>query len=396
MKKGGRFLARTSISIDMPITDNSVSKKQVSRLVSLDVLRGFDMFWLIGAKDIANGLRSLNLPGVSALAGQLSHTKWNGLTFYDLIFPLFIFITGVSLSLSLKKRIERGGNRGVIVKHVLKRSVILFLLGIVYNGIIISWPFLDIRVMGVLQRISLCYFFTSLLVLYTKPRTQYAIVLGILLGYWAIMRFVPVPGYGVHIWTEIGNFAGYIDRLLLPGRLYHGNWDPEGILSTIPAISTCLIGVLSGNWLQHTEQYHGETLHANQPVINLFFAGLILIILSLLINPVFPINKNLWTSSFVLLTGGLSVILLAILYWIIDIRGYRRWAFPFVVIGMNSIFIYMAARFIPFNKAAFLIVGGDHFAIFGRSKTLVITLVELLLEGLLLLWLYKRKIFIKI
>ncbi len=366
-------------------------------MVSLDALRGFDMFWIIGARAIADGLVGLNLPGVSAIAGQLSHTEWNGFTFYDLIFPLFIFITGVSLVLSLQKRLERGDDRGDIVRHILMRTVTLVLLGIVYNGVISDRTLLgSIRIMGVLQRGALCYFFASMLVLYTKPRTQAATAVGILVGYWAIMRFVPVPGYGAGIWTEQGNLARYIDSLLLPGRLYFDSWDPEGLLSTIPAVATCLLGVLTGHWLRTTEWRHGRALDAKQRALYLFLAGLALALLGLLISLVFPINKILWTSSFVLLTAGLSAMLLAAFHWVIDIRGHRRWAFPFVVIGMNSIFIYLAARFVPFDKIAHWIVGGDLLSFLGQGQTLFAALAQLSLEGLLLLWLYKRKTFFRI
>lgn len=366
-------------------------------MVSLDVLRGFDMFWIIGGRAVTVGLFGLNLPGVSVITGQLTHTQWNGFTFYDFIFPLFIFITGVSLVLSLQKRLERGDDRRVLVRHVLTRSVTLFLLGIVYNGITGNQPLLaNIRVMGVLQRSALCYFSASMLVLYTRPRTQAATVAGILVGYWVIMRFVPVPGYGAGIWTEQGNLARYIDSLLLPGRMFFGSWDPEGLLSTIPAVATCLLGVLTGHWLRPTDWRHGLALDAKQRALYLFLAGLALAVLGLLISPAFPINKKLWTSSFVLLTGGLSVMLLAALHWVIDIRGHRRWAFPFVIIGMNSLFIYLAARFVPFYEIADRIVGADIFAFLGRSQALFTLLAQLSLEGLLLLWLYRRKTFIRI
>lgn len=366
------------------------------RLAALDALRGFDMFWIIGARAIADGLTGLNLPGVSVIAGQLIHAKWNGFTFYDLIFPLFIFITGVSLVFSLKQRLARGDDRRAIVRHVLTRTVILFLLGVIYNGVNSSQPLASIRIMGVLQRNALCYFFASMLVLYTRPRIQAATILGILVGYWAIMRFVPVPGYGAGILTEQGNLAHYIDSLLLPGRLFFGSWDPEGLLSTIPAAATCLLGVLAGQWLRTGEWRHGQIPGAEQRARYLFVAGLAITIAGFLLNPVFPINKSLWTSSFVLLTGGISAMLLAVFYWGIDLRGYRRWAFPFVVVGMNSIFIYFAARFVPFDKIANGLVGIDFLAFFGRGQSLFAALTQLALEGLLLLWLYSRKTFIRI
>jgi predicted acyltransferase len=373
-----------------------ISGGRKDRLVSLDALRGFDMFWIIGAGSLATGLVNLKILWSSAIARQLSHSKWNGFTFYDLIFPLFVFITGVSLVLSLQKRMERNDDYSAIVRHVLKRTIVLFLVGIIYYDQI-SYPFhLErIRVMGVLQRIALCYFFSSLLVIYTKARTQAVTVVGILIGYWAIMRFVPVPGYGAGIWTMEHNLPRYIDNLLLPGRLFHGSWDPEGILTTLPAIATCLLGVLTGHWLRVTEWYR-RTLEPRKRALYLFLAGFVLVILGLLVNPFFPINKNLWTSSFVLLTGGLSAMLMSAAYWLIDIRGHRIHAFPFMVIGMNSIFIYFAVRFIPFDKIAAWIIKVSRVIFLGRGQTLIIAMLELSIEGLLLFWLYRRKIFIRI
>jgi predicted acyltransferase len=357
------------------------------RLLSLDVLRGFDMFWIIGGSSIADGLVNLNLPWSRVIAHQLSHSKWNGFTFYDLIFPLFVYITGVSVYLSLQKRLKTV-NRKSLVKHILKRSAILFLIGIIYYDQISTLSLAHIRVMGVLQRIALCYLFASMLVLYTRPRTQAATCVGILIGYWLIMKFVPVPGYGAGVWTEAGNLPHYLDQLLLPGRLYYGSWDPEGLLTTIPALATCLLGVLSGHWLRSSQGCRGRIIHMEQRLVYLLGAGILLVIAGLLINPFFPINKNLWTSSFVLLTGGFSSMLLAAFYWLVDIRGHRIPAFPFMIIGMNSIFIYFAARFIPFNKIALWIVSANH--------TLIAALVELSLEGLLLYLLYRQRIFIRI
>jgi predicted acyltransferase len=368
---------------------------QKNRLVSLDALRGFDMFWIIGAQAIADGTASLDLPWAFVVARQLTHTKWNGFSFYDLIFPLFIFITGVSLALSLKKRKGHGEGKGIILKHILKRTTILFALGIVYNLNFRSYPNFDtIRIMGVLQRIALCYFFVSLITIYTKKHIQAAIVPIILIGYWAMMRFVPVPGFGAGIWTEQGNLEHYVDSLLLPGRLYHGSWDPEGILSTLPAVATCLLGVMAGHLLRVTE-WKGKPVNPQHRVLVMVFSGIGLTVIGLLMDPIFPINKNLWSSSFVLFTAGLSTILLAVFHLLIDLRGYRQWAFPFVVIGMNSIFIYLAARFIPFDKIAHWLTAGTQ-TFLGQSLDLVTALIQLFLEWLLLFFLYKRKIYIKI
>lgn len=369
---------------------------QRKRLVSLDALRGFDMFWIIGGSSIAKGFDYLNASWSGVITHQLTHSQWNGFTFYDLIFPLFIFMTGISVVLSLKKRCEQA-DRGPIVKHVLKRTAIMFLIGIIYNYTPTVMPSLAAtRVMGVLQRIALCYLFVSLIVLYTRPRFQGAAVVGILVFYWAIMRFVPVPGYGPGVWTEQGNLAAYIDNLLLPGRLYHGTWDPEGLLSTLPAFATCLLGVLSGHWLMATEWYRGKTFNAHGHALYLFLGGVVLVLLGILTDQFFPINKNLWTSSYVLLTGGLSAILLAIFYWVVDILRYQAPVFPFILIGMNSIFIYLAVRFYPFENIAAWLVSANHHLDFGPSQPLISAMTAICLEVLLVFWLYRRKIFIRI
>ncbi|MGE5397696.1 MAG: acyltransferase family protein, partial [Chitinophagales bacterium] len=246
------------------------------RLVSLDALRGFDMFWIICGASLAKGFACLDCSWGRVVAQQFSHSEWNGFTFYDLIFPMFIYITGISAFLSLKNRLDCSNRKG-LVKHVLKRAAILFVLGIIYNhGPSLSFSLADIRIMGVLQRIALCYLGASLMVIYTRPKTQIITALGILICYWAVMRFVPVPGFGAGFWTEQGNLAGYLDRLLLPGHLYHESWDPEGPLTTIPAFATGLLGVLTGYWLKATNWHQGKALSANDHSLYLFVGGTVL------------------------------------------------------------------------------------------------------------------------
>lgn len=374
------------------------TRNKLGRLVSLDALRGFDMFWIIGARALAAGLEELNLPGVTPLVRQLSHSAWNGLTFYDLIFPLFIFMTGVSLVFSLQKRLERGDDRGSILRHVIARTVLLFALGVLYNqGFSQGWRLADVRLAGVLQRIALVYLASSLLVVFTRPRLQALTAAGVLVGYWLLMRFVPVPGYGAGIWSIQGNLAHYLDGLLLPGRLYYGDWDPEGLLTTLPAVATCLLGVLTGHWLRASVKPRGERVtDPHRRALYLFLAGVALALVGLALSPAFPLNKKLWTSTFVLVSGGCSAALLAVFHWVIDLRGYRRWSFPFVAVGMNSLFVYLVARFVPFGRIAQWLVGGGLSSLFGRGQTLFEALAQLTLEGLVVLWLYQRKTFIRI
>lgn len=367
-----------------------------ARLVSLDALRGFDMFWIIGAREIVRSLATLGFPGSGILLEQLTHSGWNGLNFYDIIFPLFIFVVGVSLVFALRKRMERGEDRGRIFQHVAKRTVLLFLLGIIYNGGFRESPLLaNLRIMGVLQRVALCYFAASLLVLWTRPRTQ-ALVAGVILAsYYLVMRFVPVPGFGAGVWTPDANLVRYVDSVLLPGQPYWATWDPEGILSTFPAIATCLLGVLAGQWMRQSE-YNGRALDPRRRAGYLLAAGALAAALGLLASPAFPINKSMWTSTFALLAGGLSAILLAVFYWLIDVKGHLRWAFPFLVIGLNSIFIYLASDLLPFDDITRRLVGGDISGLLGRGRVFFESAVQLALEWLLLLWMYRRKIFVRL
>ncbi|MGE5508540.1 MAG: acyltransferase family protein [Chitinophagales bacterium] len=384
------------------MSDSPVALKPSSnRLASLDALRGFAMLWIIGARDIVRGLDALGLPWTGALANQLAHAGWNGFTFYDLVFPLFLFIVGVSLVFSLRKRRKSGQSTGQILLHAGKRALLLFVLGVIYNGGVSASPLLsNLRLMGVLQRIALVYFFTSLIVLCGGPKRQMVTAGAILVGYWAMLRFVPAPGVAAGSLTPSANLAQYIDQHLLPGRLYWDGWDPEGLLSTIPAVATGLLGALAGQWL-HTEVWpfgraKGQALTPARKAWFLVVVGIAGAAAGLLLSLLLPINKSLWTSTYALLAGGLSSALLGVFYWLIDVRGIRRWAFPFVVIGMNSLFIYLAVNLVPFDDLARRLAGGDISALFGKGQVLFESVVTLFVEWGFLYWLYRRKIFVKL
>lgn len=367
------------------------------RLISLDALRGFTMLWIIGAKGIVDGLNQLNFPGALAVSHQLSHSSWDGFTFYDLIFPMFIFIMGVSLVFSLRNRIERGDSRRDIFVHVLKRTIFLFLLGVFYNGGLSQSHLLEnLRLTGVLQRIAVCYLLTATLVLTTSPRTLMIAAAGILVGYWAVMMLVPVPGFGRGVLTPEGNMAAFVDNHVLPGRAYWETWDPEGILSTLPATATCLLGTLTGYWLRADGRSPNLQISRNRRAVYLVVAGLVTAGIGALMGLDFPIIKSIWTSSFALLTGGLSAVLLGVFYWVIDVRGRQKWAFPFVVIGANAIAIYIGVNIIPFDEITQRIAGGDLANLFGTSQTLFLAIGQLVLEWMVLLWMYRRKVFIRI
>jgi len=287
---------------------------KTERLKSLDALRGFDMFWICGGEVIIEALaKYTHWPVFEWMHLQMQHAEWNGFHFYDMIFPLFLFLAGVSLPFSIQTRKARGESDKQIHRHLLIRCLILIGLGIVYNGgLYLDWP---IRFASVLARIGLGWYFASLIVLHFNRRMQFVWFGGILLFYWAVMMLIPVPDYGSGVLTLEGNLSAFIDRLLLPGRLYDGVMDPEGLLSTIPAISTALLGTFTGYLLNDKS----EKLSKYRKWLVVLGVGVLLVIVSSIWNTVFPINKKMWTSSFVLCAGGMSMIFLSVFYLIIDV-----------------------------------------------------------------------------
>jgi predicted acyltransferase len=359
------------------------------RLRSIDALRGFDMFWIIGADALVEGLKKISDGGpVRLLADQLSHVPWAGFHFEDLIFPLFVFIVGVSLVFSLTKTIEQSGRQAAVTR-IIRRAVILYFLGVLsYGGF--STPFAEIRLLGVLQRIALCYLCAGLLFCYLKPKALAGVCAGLLVGYWALMSFVPVPGHGAGNFAEGMNLANYVDQQFLPLRKWDGDHDPEGILSTLPAIASCLLGVFAGLLLKNT------TVPDRKKVSYLIAAGIAGLAAGWLWHLNFPVIKKIWTSSFVLVAGGYSCLLLAAFYQIIDVWKWRKWAMPFVWIGANPLTIYLGVEVIDFGKIARLFVGGDVNGWFGRYGQLVLALTTLAFVFLFLRFLYQRKIFLRV
>lgn len=322
------------------------------RLYSMDTLRGFDMFWIMGAEEIVHVLAKIT--GSSAIefvSLQLTHPDWHGFHFYDLIFPLFLFLAGVATPYSLGKEMEMGKSRNQLLLRVVKRGLILVLLGIIHNNGLEIRPISEIRFGSVLGRIGLAYMFANIIYLYTKQRGQIIWFCSLLIGYWLMLFFNSAPGYPMGDLTMEGNFASYLDRLIMPGRLYLKIHDPEGLISTIPAISTALLGIYAGNLLKNSP------LTMQRKALQLLIMGIVSLVLTQIWNLIFPINKNLWSSSFVLHVGGWSLILLSIFYYIIDVQGYKRWAFFFSVIGMNSILIYMSGRFMDLGYTTEAIFG---------------------------------------
>jgi len=314
-------------------------KIMTERLQSLDALRGFDMFWIMGGGLFIAGLAQLTgWAPLEWFAAQQEHAEWHGFHFEDLIFPLFLFMAGVSMPFSILKRQARGDSMKDIYYHLVRRTVVLILLGMLYNRVQIFEPG-HYRLSSVLSRIALGSFFAALIVLNSKKVWHYVWFAGILLGYWAVSALIPAPGHAAGDFSREGCLAGYIDRLLIPWSmpLENGLIEPEGILSTIPSVATALLGVLTGHFLKTDFQQWSKLKKG----IVMTMAGVVFLLLGILWNEVFPINKKLWTSSFVLFAGGWSLILFSVFYLVIDVWEYRSWAFFFVVIGMNSILSYL-------------------------------------------------------
>jgi predicted acyltransferase len=367
--------------------------KSGARLVSLDALRGFDMFWIVGGEGIIHALAELTGWSLAIWAShELEHVAWNGFVFYDMIFPLFLFIAGVAMPFSLTRRLERGDDRRQLTIHVIQRGLILVVLGFIYNNGLFRVPLEDMRFPSVLGRIGLAYMFCGLIVLNAKLRARIAWFFGLLIGYWAAMKLIPVPGFGAGQLTVDGSLAAYIDRLLIPGKLYLGVHDPEGLLSTIPAISTALLGTFAGYFLRH--EFPGTD--GLRKALILAGTGLLCLLAGWVWGFVFPINKNLWTSSFVLFAGGWSLLLLALFYLVIDVWGKRKWAFFFVVIGMNSILVYMAGSIIDFAYTSDFFLLGIIQPLSESAREMVSWIGYVAVEWGFLYFLFRKKIFLKI
>jgi predicted acyltransferase len=316
------------------------------RLASLDAFRGATIAAML----------LVNNPGTStAVYPPLRHAEWHGWTFTDLIFPFFLWIVGVAMTISFGKRVARGDNRWQLFRHALRRSAIIFALGLFLNGFP-SYNLATIRVPGVLQRIAVCYLAATILFLTTRVRGQILWTAGLLSSYWLLMKFVPVPGYGAGLLDKQGNFAQYIDQLLLSGHMWASSktWDPEGIVSTLPAIATTLFGILTGHLLRLRASAEEKTAW-------MFLTGNALIVAGLILNTWLPINKSLWTTSFAVFMAGMASSVFAFCYWVIDVKGYRSWVQPFVVYGVNAIAVYVLAGLAARISGIINIRAGDSY-----------------------------------
>ena len=355
------------------------------RLASLDALRGFDMIWIVGGREVVAAAAAWTGWGfLRSLEAQLHHPEWNGFTAWDLIFPLFLFLAGVSFPFSLASRRGRGQSEGRIRRHVLCRGAFLVALGVLYN-VGPGFAFTNVRYASVLGRIGLAWMFAALIGTRWGWRGQSVWIVGLLLGYWAAMTLVPVPGQGAPSLAPGETLADWIDRALLPGRLHRGVRDPEGLFATVPAIATGLAGMLAGRALRSGAAPFWR-------VTGLAGAGLAALGLGALWDPLFPINKNLWSSSFVLWTAGWSLLLLALFHLVIDLGGLRRPAAVLAVVGTNALTAYLMTRFIDFRAVAQLVLRwGD-----GPGHDFTVALFALALVWLVLLGLYRRRWFLRV
>jgi predicted acyltransferase len=378
----------------MPASPDSLGKEPAAkgmgsanqpstRLLSIDALRGFDMFWIVGGGEVFAALAKVRPNRFTfTVRDQLEHVHWEGFHFEDFIYPLFLFIIGIVLPFSLARRQEQGQRPATLYLHCLKRSLLLIVLGSIPGGLLTftHWPHMG----GVLAHIGLCYFFAALLVIHTGWRTRAGIVAGYLVLYWLASILIPVPGYGAGVFTEQGSLASYIDRHLITGDLWN-----EGPASTPSGICIILWGSLVGLWLRSARP-------GNQKAAGLAALGLGCVILAYFWSFSVPIIKRVvWSSTYVTFACGWSLLLVALFYWVIDVRGYRRWAFFFVVIGMNAITIYLLADIVNFDQIAKLLVQGIADRA-GVLQPLILPLGIVGVEWLLLWFLYRHRILFKL
>lgn len=378
------------------------------RLVSLDTFRGITIA----------GMILVNNPGTwSSIYGPLKHAPWHGWTPTDLVFPFFLFIVGVAIVYAYSGAMERGATQKDLVKKAAVRSLKLFGLGL----IMAAYPFFQLepsfgiresiyglRIMGVLQRIAVCYLVVSIFYVYMKPRTMLWVFWGLLLGYWAAMAWIPVPGYGAGlIDSATGNLAAYVDRMVFGKHLWVGaqrEWDPEGLLSSLPAIATTMLGVWTGLLLRD------KSLSPVDKTAQLMVRGTVLIMIGYLWDLYFPINKNIWTSSYTIFTGGQAMLGLGLCYWVADVKGKRSWTQPFVVYGVNAITVFFFSGILA-KTLGLIRVGPEGATITLQSwifqnlfnswlptidASLAYAITWIVMWYFILLWMYRKNIIWKI
>lgn len=364
--------------------------KTKERLNSLDTLRGFDMLWIIGGGAFFETLaKTTGWNWVEAIAHQMHHSAWIGFRFEDLIFPLFMFISGVAIPFALTSRLEKGTPKAVLHKKVFIRMVLLVVFGFIYNGTLKN-GFTNMRFASVLSQIGIAYFFAALIVINTTTlKARIFWLIGILGGI-AMMQFlVPVSSFGAGAFTPDGTINAWLDQHFLPGKLYYGSYDPEGVLCIISATTVTLLGSFAGYFLR------SKKYTPNKKTIILLISGASIVTIALLLSPVYPIIKKIWTVPFNLLTAGIGFLLLATFYFIIDVKGWNKWIFFFKVIGLNSITIYLGTQIIDFGHTSKFFLGWIANPM-GNFGEVIIVAGVVAVEWFFLYYLYKNKIFLRV
>jgi len=368
-----------------------MANNKSARLESLDALRGFDMLFIAGLASLIAAICNLFPGGADCwLATQMHHAAWDGFRHHDSIFPLFIFLAGMSFPYSYAKSQEKGLSRAAIYKKMFVRAIVLILLGLVFNGVLRLKP--GFRIFSVLERIAVAGLVASILFVNFKTKTRVIIAAAILVVYGAI-SFIPAPDApaAAGSFSFEGNLAAYIDRQLFGNHIYKpGVYDPEGLLSTLGAVVTAMLGNFTGEYIR-------ESKHSgNKKVLFMFAAAAVMLAVGLLVSIWIPVNKALWSSSFVLVVGAYSVALFALFYWIIDVRGHRKWAFPLKVVGMNSIAIYLLQRVVNFDYTVNFFLGGVISKLPEAPGKVLFWCGYILLGWLILYLMYRKKIFLKV
>lgn len=364
----------------------------MKRVYSIDAFRGLDMLFLVGLSSVIASICLLFPEGSDCwLFHQMDHVPWDGFHIYDTVFPTFLFIAGLSWPFSYENHLTKGLSKKTVYFKIVKRFVILFLLGLVYNGLFKNLNLSELRFYGVLARIGFCWAVSSILYINFNRKTREIIAVLLLVGYYLLLRFVPVPGAeGFDPFSLEGNLVGYIDRYIRFNSSYNEFFDPEGLLSNMPAIVTAMLGVFTGELIRDSH------LSEKGKLFRMAFSAVIMAVIGLFWGKWFPINKALWSSSFVLVAGGLALGIFCLLYFIIDVLGYQKWAFPFKVVGMNSITIYLAMEIIPFGIITQNIFGGFTNLWSSQWHPLVYSIGYTVICWLFLFFLYKKNVFLKV
>lgn len=372
-------------------TSSTIRTGTKERLLSLDTLRGFDMAMLVGGAGIIIALSKLTgWSWMEAVATQMHHVKWEGFRFYDLIFPLFMFISGVAIPYAINSKVEKGVAKSILFRKIFIRLLALIGFGFLYNGLL-SRGFSNFRYVSVLSQIGFGYFFAALICLYSRniKGTIYWL-LGIMGGVAILQLFVPVPGHGAGTFEPGTSINAWLDQLLIPGRLHGEVFDPEGVLCIVSAVTITLMGALAGYIIRS-----GKSAPAKK-ALYIAIAGAGAIVIAQILSPFYPIIKAMWTVSYVLKAGGVSALMLALFYYVIDVKGSKNWTLFFRVFGMNSITIYMADRIIDFHGISRFFMGWTSVHINEQWGTLFIAIGVLIIQWALMLFLYRKKIFLRV